>query len=500
MATITQVQTPDGVIHNIGGGGGTPITYNIGFGSASSNTVPFVLTGSNGTTDTVYFKGAGDATLSVSGDTLTITTTGGQSVTYTLSGSGTANDYTITNTPSSGTASSATIPAATQSAAGVMTSSDKTKLDGIQSGAEVNVQADWSQSDNTADDYIKNKPTLATVATTGDYDDLTNKPNLATVATTGDYDDLTNKPTIPTVNDATLTIQKNGTDVETFTANSSTNKTANITVPTQASDIGAQEELVSGTNIKTINGTSILGSGNITTPDDDTTYSISETDGTLTLTGSDSSTSSVGVVTDVEVNGTSVVTDGVADITATGIPHVNLTQAQYDALSDADKNNGTIYFITDGQGTAEEIIGTGALTTTAQTLIGAVNELNDNLTVTNSSYVPTITGNTNLAYNNVNFTYTKMGRFLFISGRLQITNAGTGSNYLTISLPSGMTALNMGLGSCGVCTTSSATYRALSTRCTGGTTFIVQVGAGAYSLPDIGTGYVMVSALVFLTA
>ena len=60
---------------------------------------------------------------------------------------------------------------------------------------------------------------------------------LATVATTGDYDDLLNKPTIPTVNNATLTIQKNGTDVATFTANSSTNQTANIVVPTDTSDL-----------------------------------------------------------------------------------------------------------------------------------------------------------------------------------------------------------------------------------------------------------------------
>ena len=47
---------------------------------------------------------------------------------------------------------------ATQSASGLMSSTDKTKLDGIASGAEVNVQSDWSQSDSTADDYIKNKP------------------------------------------------------------------------------------------------------------------------------------------------------------------------------------------------------------------------------------------------------------------------------------------------------------------------------------------------------
>jgi len=33
------------------------------------------------------------------------------------------------------------------------------KLGGIEDGAEVNVQPDWEQSDETADDYIKNKPT-----------------------------------------------------------------------------------------------------------------------------------------------------------------------------------------------------------------------------------------------------------------------------------------------------------------------------------------------------
>lgn len=42
-------------------------------------------------------------------------------------------------------------------------------------------------------------------------------------------------PTIPTVNNATLTIQKNGTTVKTFTANASSNVTANITVPTTTS-------------------------------------------------------------------------------------------------------------------------------------------------------------------------------------------------------------------------------------------------------------------------
>ena len=99
------------------------------------------------------------------------------------------------------------------------------------------IQSDWTQSDNTKKDYIKNKPSLATVATTWAYSDLTWTPTLATVATSWSYNDLSNKPTIPTVNDATLTIQKNWTTVKTFTANASSNVTANITVPTKTSDI-----------------------------------------------------------------------------------------------------------------------------------------------------------------------------------------------------------------------------------------------------------------------
>lgn len=288
-----------------------------------------------------------------------------------------------------------------------MTSAEKTKLSGIAAGAEVNVQSDWGQTTTTADDYIKNKPSLATVATSGSYNDLTDKPSiadenylitvtsfsgsggtytfiadrtyaeieaayqagkhliicadiyrvpdsghsftaheylyaelshvgdsgdsngptfafiattasgsgrsitiwshnfyiygnannpyntysvdnasitvtdiisnsqnpvssnavytalaakansadLATVATSGSYNDLSNKPTIPTVNNATLTIQKNGTSVGTFTANASANVTANITVPTQTSDLTNNSGfLTSSTAVTSFNG------------------------------------------------------------------------------------------------------------------------------------------------------------------------------------------------------------------------------------------------------
>lgn len=48
---------------------------------------------------------------------------------------------------------------------------------------------------------------------------------------------IAEKTDIPTVNDATLTIQQNGTTVQTFTANQASNATANITVPTDTSDL-----------------------------------------------------------------------------------------------------------------------------------------------------------------------------------------------------------------------------------------------------------------------
>lgn len=86
--------------------------------------------------------------------------------------------------------------------------------------------------------------------------------SLASVATSGLYSDLTGAPTIPTVYNGTLTIQQNGTTVDTFTANSSTDKTVNIenTYSTTEQAIGTW---VDGRTVyrKVITGTT--GSGNI---------------------------------------------------------------------------------------------------------------------------------------------------------------------------------------------------------------------------------------------
>ena len=82
---------------------------------------------------------------------------------------------------------------------------------------------------------------------------ITDFPSLATVATSGSYNDLSNKPTIPTVNNAKLTIQKNGTTVKTFTANASSNVTANITVPTKTSELTNNSGFLTGVTWNDVN-------------------------------------------------------------------------------------------------------------------------------------------------------------------------------------------------------------------------------------------------------
>ena len=84
------------------------------------------------------------------------------------------------------------------------TNSEKSKLEGIESGADANVQSDWNEADNTKDDYIKNKPSIPT-ALKDLSDDSTHRlvtdSNIsawnAKSDFSGSYNDLTDKPTIP---------------------------------------------------------------------------------------------------------------------------------------------------------------------------------------------------------------------------------------------------------------------------------------------------------------
>lgn len=89
---------------------------------------------------------------------------------------------------------------------------------------------------------------LKDIAFSGRYSDLIDAPISLknpkaltfTGAVTGSYDGSTAKSVaIPSVGNGTLTIQKNGTNIKTFSANQTGNVTANITVPTSASDVSA---------------------------------------------------------------------------------------------------------------------------------------------------------------------------------------------------------------------------------------------------------------------
>lgn len=97
----------------------------------------------------------------------------------------------VSNISSTGALSIASISVTGSIIAGsnVIATQNMTAADFLISGVSVLNSIDY--------DNLQNKPTFATVASTGDYNDLINTPvlNLATVATTGSYLDLINAPT-----------------------------------------------------------------------------------------------------------------------------------------------------------------------------------------------------------------------------------------------------------------------------------------------------------------
>lgn len=168
----------------------------------------------------------------------------------------------------------------------------KSKLDGIQNNAEVNVQSDWNQTDSSQDDFIKNKPSIPTLDnyyTKGETDSAISNHHDSTKQNT-----LVSGTNIKTINNQSILgsgnieIQGGGGNVDDVKVNNVSvvsNKIANIDLssylqsedssPSSPLPVNAdtlenhsasyfQQALVSGTNVKTINNQSILGSGNIT--------------------------------------------------------------------------------------------------------------------------------------------------------------------------------------------------------------------------------------------
>ena len=98
------------------------------------------------------------------------------------------------------------------------TNEERTKLAGIETGAEVNIQSNWDQSDNSKDDYIKNKPTIPTTASEISYDNTTS--HLESTNTQAAIDELV-AITYPSINitadSGAVITATNGTIVLTVT-------------------------------------------------------------------------------------------------------------------------------------------------------------------------------------------------------------------------------------------------------------------------------------------
>lgn len=205
-----------------------------------------------------------------------------------------------------------------------------------------NVQSDWNETDSTSDSFIKNKPTLSRVATTGSYNDLIGTPDIPVEITedivtnwgftknTGTYvlpengipkSDLNDKvqESLSKADTALQSYEEQYTGTVTGVKINNdtkvpTNGIVNLgSVITEHQDISTKQDiLVSGTNIKTINGNSILGGGNL-----------------------EIKTTVEGDFATVEDYGSEVVMP-VSNI-------VSMSQEEYDAL--VEKNPNTIYLI-----------------------------------------------------------------------------------------------------------------------------------------------------------
>lgn len=121
----------------------------------------------------------------------------------------------------------------------------------IIGNGDITVQSDWNQTNSSANDFIKNKPTIPAAQVNSDWNassgvaQILNKPSLATVATSGSYNDLSNKPTIPAAQVQTdwnaitgMGVLLNKPNLAAVATSGSYNDLSNKpTIPTKVSDL-----------------------------------------------------------------------------------------------------------------------------------------------------------------------------------------------------------------------------------------------------------------------
>lgn len=187
----------------------------------------------------------------------------------------------------------------------------------IESGGEANVQSDWLENNLTSDAFIRNKTHNLeglTITKAGSYSVSTNNNRVYFAGTkkiytlsvgvrTQIYD---GPPIYVTLDSAGILIVE---DIGNFIAS---HPLVSISSITPLDDMFIPEHIVREGNLKTINGESIVGSGNIE------------------ISGGS------GTITEVKANGTSIATSGVANIPAASTSAYGVTK-----LSSATNSTST---------------------------------------------------------------------------------------------------------------------------------------------------------------
>ena len=223
----------------------------------------------------------------------------------------TANTLTISGT-NSAVKGSGVISAATTTAAGLMSADDKTKLNGIAAGAEVNVQSDWNAT--SGDALILNKPTIPAAAANGTYTVKTLVGSTTTnvsdfTANQSSADDVTfvqgsNVTITPDATNRRITIASTDTDTKVTSVGNHYAPAATST-DTKSATASSTSELNWGSAVVTgvtLSGdakghiTSVtVASGKLKTPVTGVTLASGTNNGTVKLTVNGSATDNIAV-------------------------------------------------------------------------------------------------------------------------------------------------------------------------------------------------------------